>query len=231
MGPPGGGRDTRAFEGGEGTWNRTGRNSTRIRGTTRTRVRTKAIDARLFAEPIRSLHRRAGHVAVPPGTTIGEAARIMKEHRVGCVLVEAEGRLLGIFTERDILTKLVGTGYDPAKVAVDGVMTRNPETLTPEDPDRLRPAPDECRRLSPRAPRGLGRASRRHPLGQGHRGLPGGTLPGGDPEHPARAGEAAPDPRGRIAVSAPVPGSRRGGPLRPAQRGFALQAPGLPHGR
>jgi signal-transduction protein with cAMP-binding, CBS, and nucleotidyltransferase domain len=94
----------------------------------------KAIDARLFAEPIKSLHRRAGHVAVPPGTTIGQAARIMKEHRVGCVLVEDGGKLFGIFTERDILTKLVGTGYDPAKVAIDGVMTRNPETLTPEDP-------------------------------------------------------------------------------------------------
>jgi len=94
----------------------------------------KAIDARLFAEPIQSLHRRAGHVAVPPGTTIGQAARIMKEHRVGCVLVEDGGKLIGIFTERDILTKLVGTGYDPAKVAIDGVMTRNPETLTPEDP-------------------------------------------------------------------------------------------------
>lgn len=96
--------------------------------------RHKTIDARLFAEPIRSLQCRTGHVAVPPGTTIGEAARIMKERRVGCVLVEAEGRLLGIFTERDILTKLVGTGYDPATVKVDGVMTRNPETLTPEDP-------------------------------------------------------------------------------------------------
>ena len=94
----------------------------------------KAIDARLFAEPIKSLHRRAGRVTVPPGTTIGQAARIMKEHRVGCVLVEDGGKLFGIFTERDILTKLVGTGYDPAKVAIDGVMTRNPETLTPEDP-------------------------------------------------------------------------------------------------
>jgi CBS domain-containing protein len=95
---------------------------------------SKAIDARLFAEPIKSLPRRAGRVAVPLGTTIGQAARIMKEHRVGCVLVEDGGKLIGIFTERDILTKLVGTGYDPAKVAVDGVMTRNPETLTPEDP-------------------------------------------------------------------------------------------------
>lgn len=94
----------------------------------------KAIDARLFAEPIKILSRRSGHVAVPLGTTIGQAARIMKEHRVGCVLVEDGGKLIGIFTERDILTKLVGTGYDPAKVAVDGVMTRNPETLTPEDP-------------------------------------------------------------------------------------------------
>lgn len=97
-------------------------------------TRTKTIDARLFAEPIKSLPRRAGRVAVPLGTTIGQAARIMKEHRVGCVLVEDGGKLIGIFTERDILTKLVGTGYDPAKVAVDGVMTRNPETLTPEDP-------------------------------------------------------------------------------------------------
>jgi CBS domain-containing protein len=94
----------------------------------------KAIDARLFAEPIKTLPRRAGRVAVPPGTTIGEAARIMKENRVGCVLVEDGGKLVGIFTERDILTKLVGTGYDPAHVRVDGVMTRDPESLSPEDP-------------------------------------------------------------------------------------------------
>jgi CBS domain-containing protein len=94
----------------------------------------KAIDERLFREAIKTLHLRAGRVAVPLGTTIGEAARVMKERRIGCVLVEDGGKLVGIFTERDILTKLVGTGYDPAKVRVDGVMTRNPETLTPEDP-------------------------------------------------------------------------------------------------
>jgi len=94
----------------------------------------KTIDERLFRESIKSLHLRAGRVAVPLGTTIGEAARVMKEHRIGCVLVEEGGKVVGIFTERDILTKLVGTGYDPAKVRVDGVMTRNPETLTPEDP-------------------------------------------------------------------------------------------------
>jgi len=93
-----------------------------------------SIDAKLLAEPIRSLHRRGGHIAIPPDTTIGEAARIMKTHRIGCVLVEAQSKLVGIFTERDILTKLVGTGYDPAAVRVDAVMTRNVETLSPDDP-------------------------------------------------------------------------------------------------
>ncbi|HWT79145.1 MAG TPA: CBS domain-containing protein [Candidatus Methylomirabilis sp.] len=95
---------------------------------------SRKVDTRIFQEPIRALHLRAGRVAVPVEATIGEAARIMKEHRIGCVLVEEGGKLAGIFTERDILTKLVGTGYDPAKVRVDSVMTRNPETLTPEDP-------------------------------------------------------------------------------------------------
>lgn len=94
----------------------------------------KVLDEQLFMEPIKILRRRAGHVAIPLGTTIGEAAGVMKERRIGCVLVEDRGKLIGIFTERDILTKLVGTGYDPARVQVDGVMTRNPETLTPEDP-------------------------------------------------------------------------------------------------
>jgi CBS domain-containing protein len=95
---------------------------------------SRKVDTRIFQEPIQALHLRAGRVAVPVGTSIGEAARVMKERRIGCVLVEEGGKLVGIFTERDILTKLVGTGYDPAKVQVDVVMTRNPETLTPDDP-------------------------------------------------------------------------------------------------
>jgi CBS domain-containing protein len=93
----------------------------------------KLLDTQIFHEPIKALHLRGGRVAVPLGTSIGEAARAMKEHRIGCVLVEEGGKLVGIFTERDILT-LVGTGDDPAKVLVDGVMTRDPETLTPDDP-------------------------------------------------------------------------------------------------
>ncbi len=94
----------------------------------------KVLGRELFGNPISTLHLRARHISIPLGTTIGDAARVMKQNRIGCVLVEEAGRLVGIFTERDILTKLVGTGYDPAAVSVDGVMTRNPETLSPEDP-------------------------------------------------------------------------------------------------
>jgi len=95
----------------------------------------RTLDARLFQEPIRGLKRRAERPAsVPRGASIGEATRAMRETRTGCVLVEDGGALVGILTERDILNKLVGTGYDPAATPVDGVMTRNPETLRPEDP-------------------------------------------------------------------------------------------------
>ncbi|MFB3818667.1 MAG: cyclic nucleotide-binding/CBS domain-containing protein [Candidatus Methylomirabilales bacterium] len=95
----------------------------------------KTLDTRLFQEPIRGLRRRVERVsAVPLGASIGEAARLMRETGTGCVLVERGGTLVGILTERDILNKLVGTGYDPATTPVDGVMTPNPETLRPEDP-------------------------------------------------------------------------------------------------
>jgi len=50
------------------------------------------------------------------------------------VLIQDGGRLAGILTERDILTKLVGSGADPALMKVDAVMTRKPETLGPDDP-------------------------------------------------------------------------------------------------
>jgi signal-transduction protein with cAMP-binding, CBS, and nucleotidyltransferase domain len=94
----------------------------------------KPLHAGLFAEPIRGLRRRAVHVAVSRQASIADAAHVMRETGTGCVLVEEHGKLVGILTERDILQKLVGTGYDPARTGVSGVMTPNPESLTPDDP-------------------------------------------------------------------------------------------------
>ncbi len=56
----------------------------------------------------------------------------MNDHHTGCVLVGREGKLIGIFTERDLLTKDFFRS-DSHTVAVETVMTKNPETLEVDD--------------------------------------------------------------------------------------------------
>ena len=69
---------------------------------------------------------------VPRGTSLGETLRLMREERVGCVLVCDADRLVGIFTERDVLNKLIGCGVSESE-AVDRFMTPNPACLTPSN--------------------------------------------------------------------------------------------------
>jgi CBS domain-containing protein len=57
----------------------------------------------------------------------------MNESGVGCVLVEDNGRLCGIFTERDVLTKVVGQPVDLDREPVERFMTPDPECLSPDD--------------------------------------------------------------------------------------------------
>ncbi len=71
-------------------------------------------------------------VKLEPGVTVGEAARIMKERHVGAVLVTDGGKLAGIFTERDVLDKVVAEARDPERVKVGEIMTSNPLSVTPE---------------------------------------------------------------------------------------------------
>ena len=80
-------------------------------------------------------------VALPPSASVLEAARVMSERSVGAVLVIDEGRLVGIFTERDILRRVVAEGRDPAKEPLATVVTRDVLTCTPATPL------DECRAL------------------------------------------------------------------------------------
>lgn len=74
-------------------------------------------------------------VASSPGAiTVGEAARLMREKRVGAVAVVEEGKLIGIFTERDALFRIVAEGRDPQTVRLAEVMTRDPKTIHPDKP-------------------------------------------------------------------------------------------------
>ena len=55
-------------------------------------------------------------------SSVSEAARIMDEKSLGSVLIEENGRVIGIMTERDILRKIVAKGKNPDKVKVKDVM-------------------------------------------------------------------------------------------------------------
>lgn len=71
---------------------------------------------------------------VQVGTTVAEAIATMREAKQGCVLVQDESRLVGIFTERDVLTRVLRPGKEPNDVSMAEVMTPRPITLSPSDP-------------------------------------------------------------------------------------------------
>lgn len=72
-------------------------------------------------------------ILVETPATVLEAVHLMDEHHAGCVLVVQAGKLKGIFTDRDVVARVVAAGIDPAKTAVRRVMTAAPETLRPTD--------------------------------------------------------------------------------------------------
>ena len=73
-------------------------------------------------------------VTAAAGITVAAAAQLMKEHRIGAILVIEDGRLAGIFTERDALFRVIAEGRDPASTRVGEVMTANPRTIAPDRP-------------------------------------------------------------------------------------------------
>ena len=63
---------------------------------------------------------------------VSEAARLMRERRVGAIMVVEGERLVGMFTERDALFRVVAEGRDGQTTPLAEVMTRNPQTIHPD---------------------------------------------------------------------------------------------------
>jgi len=84
--------------------------------------------------PIRNLIASQNPVIAEADMTVTEAARRMKERRVGALLVMREDRLAGIFTERDALFRVIAEGRDPATTRLVEVMSANPRTISPDRP-------------------------------------------------------------------------------------------------
>jgi CBS domain-containing protein len=71
-------------------------------------------------------------ITVPASATVGEAIDAMTEHEIGAVLIRnEEGLVAGIFTERDVLVRVVKAGRDPKTTPVSLVMTRDVRFVTP----------------------------------------------------------------------------------------------------
>ena len=71
---------------------------------------------------------------LPPTATVMDAVRFMALKHVGAVLIGLDGHIEGIFTERDLLMRVAARGLDADTTPVARVMTRDPETVGPDQP-------------------------------------------------------------------------------------------------
>ncbi|MFQ5704943.1 MAG: CBS domain-containing protein [Gemmatimonadales bacterium] len=70
------------------------------------------------------LDKKGSHVvSLVAGESVVNAARLMNERGIGGVVVTEDGEMVGIFTERDVLRRVVAEGRDPVTTTVGDVMT------------------------------------------------------------------------------------------------------------
>ena len=81
---------------------------------------------------IRMLIENKEIITCPENMTVCEAARVMKGKRIGAIMVVEEGKLIGIFTERDALFRVLAEDRDLRATRVADVMTRNPQSIHPD---------------------------------------------------------------------------------------------------
>jgi len=67
-------------------------------------------------------------------TSVADCLELMRDKRIGCLLVVEEDRLTGIFTERDIIRRIVGKNLAHSEILVKDYMTSDPDTLTSDAP-------------------------------------------------------------------------------------------------
>ncbi len=84
--------------------------------------------------PIRTIIENQQIATAPSSMTVLGAARVMKDRRIGALLVCDLRRLVGIFTERDALFRVTAEARDPGITLLADVMTPHPQTIGPDKP-------------------------------------------------------------------------------------------------
>jgi CBS domain-containing protein len=72
-------------------------------------------------------------VAIAPSDPAAEAAKAMREHGIGTVLVQDQGKLAGLVTDRDIAVRVLAQGRDPRDVPVSEIASREIASIGPDD--------------------------------------------------------------------------------------------------
>lgn len=78
-------------------------------------------------------YRRPRLVVLNSSTPVLDAARAIEQNRIGAVIVQDKGRVVGIVTDRDLAVRALGRALDPKTTPLAQVMTPSPVTLTPAD--------------------------------------------------------------------------------------------------
>ena len=91
--------------------------------------RTNTLNSDTLRVPLSELKMKPP-IVVAPDATVKDAISVMVEHRLGCVMVCEGDKLVGVFTERDVVTRVAHEGRVPGDTKVADVMTTEPQTLT-----------------------------------------------------------------------------------------------------
>ena len=83
----------------------------------------------MFSQRIRSVMERKKLLTAPPETTVTHAAKLMAKKNVGAVMVVEDELLVGIFTERDAVFRVIAQGRDTRTTLLAEVMTTAPQTV------------------------------------------------------------------------------------------------------
>ena len=98
----------------------------------RAHLNTKLGETTVFSQRIRSVMERKKLLTAPPDTTVSKAAKLMANKNVGAVMVVENELLIGIFTERDAVFRVMAKGLDAKTTRLADVMTATPQTVDPD---------------------------------------------------------------------------------------------------
>ncbi|SPE21348.1 putative signal-transduction protein with CBS domains [Burkholderiales bacterium] len=87
----------------------------------------------MLERSVKEVMERKNALRLAPETTVRAAAELMAKGKMGAVMVVEHERLVGIFTERDALFRVIASGLDASTTRLADVMTARPKTVGPND--------------------------------------------------------------------------------------------------